>query len=83
MYSEPLAELLKAEKMSRPQVVKHIWDYIKEKGLQNPTDKREILCDDKMKSIFGVDKIGMFTMNKELGQYVVHFFFALSYVLYR
>lgn len=54
--------------MSRPQVVKHIWDYIKEKGLQNPADRREIICDERMKLIFGMDKIGMFKMNKMLGE---------------
>ncbi len=54
--------------MSRPQVVKNIWVYIKSNDLQNPADRREILCDDKLKSIFGVDKINMFKMNKTLGE---------------
>ncbi|KAI0692090.1 SWIB/MDM2 domain-containing protein [Cytidiella melzeri] len=68
--SEPLADLLSIEKLSRPQVVKRIWDYIKEKGLQNPNDKREILCDDRMKSIFAVEKLNMFKMNKQLGEHL-------------
>ena len=29
--------------------------YIKQNDLQNPTDKREILLDEKMKAVFGVD----------------------------
>ena len=33
------------------QVVKRMWVYIKEKGLQNPADKRELLLDAKMKVI--------------------------------
>lgn len=66
--SEPLATLMEVEKMSRPQVVKNIWVYIKSNDLQNPADRREILCDDKLKSIFGVDKINMFKMNKTLGE---------------
>lgn len=70
MCSEPLAELLGVKQLSRPQAVKHIWVYIKEKDLQNPSDKREILCDEKMKKIFNVDKIGMFKMNQMLGEYV-------------
>lgn len=69
--SDPLASLLETEKLSRPQVVKRIWDYIKSKNLQNPEDKREIICDDRMKTIFGVDRIGMFKMNKQLGEYVI------------
>lgn len=59
---------MEVEKMSRPQVVKNIWVYIKSNDLQNPADRREILCDDKLKSIFGVDKINMFKMNKTLGE---------------
>ena len=58
------------KQLSRPQAVKHIWVYIKEKDLQNPADKREIICDDKMKKIFNVDKIGMFRMNQMLGECV-------------
>lgn len=70
MSSEPLAQLLGVTQLSRPQAVKHIWVYIKEKDLQNPSDKREIICDEKMKNIFRVDKIGMFKMNQMLGEYV-------------
>ena len=60
--------MLEVGKMSRPQVVKQIWVHIKKYNLQNPSDKREILCDDKMKAVFGVDKINMFKMNKTLGE---------------
>jgi upstream activation factor subunit UAF30 len=32
---------------------------------QNPQDKREILCDNKLKAVMGgKDKVTMFTMNK-------------------
>jgi len=51
-------------------VVKQLWDYIKSNELQNPNNKKEILCDSKLKAVFGVDKIGMFIMNKALGRYV-------------
>ncbi|GJE91389.1 SWIB-domain-containing protein [Phanerochaete sordida] len=70
ILSEPLADLLGVKQLSRPQAVKHIWVYIKEKDLQNPADKREIICDEKMKKIFNVDKIGMFRMNQMLGQHL-------------
>ncbi|KXN85298.1 Upstream activation factor subunit spp27 [Leucoagaricus sp. SymC.cos] len=66
--SEPLSTLLQVEKMSRPQVVKNLWEHIKGNGLQNPNNKREIICDASMKAIFNVDKIDMFQMNKVLGQ---------------
>ena len=44
--------------MPRPEVVKRIWAYVKEHGLQDPEDRRFILCDDKMKPVFG-DKVHM------------------------
>jgi upstream activation factor subunit UAF30 len=67
-YSEPLSALLRVDKMSRPQVVKGIWDHIKGNSLQNPNNKREIICDGSLKAVFNVDKIDMFQMNKVLGQ---------------
>jgi upstream activation factor subunit UAF30 len=63
-----LAAVVAAETLSRPQVVKHLWDYIKGNGLQNPNNKREIVCDAGLRAVFNVDKIDMFRMNKVLGQ---------------
>ncbi|KAG7814353.1 hypothetical protein KL921_000627 [Ogataea angusta] len=64
--SEALANFLgSSDPIARTQVVKRIWDYVKANGLQNPNDRREILCDDKLRPIFG-DKVNMFTMNKVL-----------------
>lgn len=51
--------------MSRGEVVKKIWDYIKKHNLQNPQNKRNILADDKLKAIFGGKKeVTMFEMTK-------------------
>ncbi len=38
--------------------------------MQNPENKKEIICDDSFRSIFKCDRIDMFKMNKELGQCV-------------
>jgi hypothetical protein len=56
------------KQLSRPQVVKKIWEYIKARDLQDPSDKRQILCDNKMQLVFKQDKVHMFTMNKILGK---------------
>ncbi|CAL1711323.1 unnamed protein product [Somion occarium] len=69
--SEPLASLLSVDKLSRPQVVKQMWVYIKAHDLQNPEDKREILCDEPLKGIFHVDKMSMFKMNQLLGVHLL------------
>ncbi|KAH9050949.1 hypothetical protein EDB83DRAFT_2226539 [Lactarius deliciosus] len=66
--SEPLAALVQEESLSRPQVVKRLWAYIKSNKLQNPSNGREILCDDALRAVFNTDKIDMFKMNKELGK---------------
>ncbi|KAF2861074.1 SWIB-domain-containing protein [Piedraia hortae CBS 480.64] len=64
--SEPLQSLLGAPRLSRPETVKRIWAYVKERELQDPTDKRLIRCDDAMRAVFKSDKVHMFTMNKIL-----------------
>ena len=55
--------------MARTQVVSKLWEYIKARDLQNPSDKREILCDGKLQNVFGQSSVHMFTMNKLLGSH--------------
>lgn len=50
------------------QVTKRVWAYIKEHGLQNPNDRRQILCDAKLETLFKKKSIAMFKMTKELSQ---------------
>ncbi|KAK4553030.1 hypothetical protein LTR86_009954 [Recurvomyces mirabilis] len=64
--SEPLTDLLGESQLSRPQTVKRIWAYVKERDLQDPSDKRQIRCDEKMRAVFKTEKVHMFTMNKVL-----------------
>ena len=59
-----------SEPVSRGQVVSKIWDYIRSKKLQNPENRREILADDKLRKVFGKDKVTMFEMNKHLAQHL-------------
>ncbi|KZO90352.1 SWIB-domain-containing protein [Calocera viscosa TUFC12733] len=68
--SPALQELTGETELSRPAVVKALWDHIKGHELQNPLNRREILCDEKMRAVFGMQKIDMFKMNKELGKYL-------------
>lgn len=66
--SPALSDLFGVPALSRPQVTKRIWEYIKSKDLQDPGDKRFIVCDDRLKDIFKQDKVHMFTMTKLLNQ---------------
>lgn len=64
--STELAEFLGEVSIPRTEVSKRLWAYIKEKGLQNSEDKREILNDEAMQKIFKAKKMTMFSMNKLL-----------------
>lgn len=68
--SAPLAELVGAPQMSRPQVVKHLWQHIKGNDLQDPSNKRTIICDDMMQAVFKQSRVDMFQMNKLLGDHL-------------
>lgn len=51
--------------MPRGEVVKQMWVYIKKHDLQNPSNKRNILADDKLKPLFGgKSEVTMFEMTK-------------------
>lgn len=69
LLSEPLQAFLGVKEMPRTQVVKSVWDYIKKHSLQNPEDRREIICDEAMIPIFG-EKMTMFSMNKILSKHL-------------
>lgn len=50
--SPELTNVIGVDKCSRPQVVKLLWAYIKDHNLQNPQDKRQIECDEKLQKLF-------------------------------
>lgn len=56
--------------MSRPEIVKILWKYIKDNNLQDPADRRYILCDDKLKTIFDKPRINSFGMNRDLSAHL-------------
>jgi upstream activation factor subunit UAF30 len=68
--SKELAAVVGATPMPRTEVVSKVWEYIKKHKLQNAENKREILADDKLKAVFGKDKVTMFEMNKYLAQHL-------------
>ena len=76
--STELSELLHAVTLPRTQVIKQIWAYIRERNLQNPEDRREILCDDKLENLFKRKKVNMFTMQKYLASHMKKVRFCLT-----
>ena len=68
--SAELAAITGSQPLPRSEIVSKMWDHIKKNNLQNPQNKREILADDKLKKIFGKDKVTMFEMNKHISKHV-------------
>lgn len=68
--SQELAAVIGSDQRSRGEVVSKVWEYIKAHNLQNPENRREILADDKLRKVFGKDKVTMFEMNKHLAQHL-------------
>ncbi|MEX0916995.1 MAG: SWIB/MDM2 domain-containing protein [Candidatus Paceibacterota bacterium] len=57
--------------MPRSEVVKKLWEYIKGKDLQDPSDKRNINADEKLKKVFdGKDTVNMFEMTKLVSKHL-------------
>ncbi|CAK7329808.1 unnamed protein product [Dovyalis caffra] len=68
--SPQLQEFVGVPELARTGVVKKIWAYIREKNLQDPKNKRNIICDKSLRTLFDVDSIDMFQMNKALSKHI-------------
>ena len=68
--SKELAAVVGAKPLPRGEVVKKVWDYIKQHKLQNPDNGREILADATLEAVFGQKKVTMFEMNKHLTRHL-------------
>ena len=68
--SPQLAKIVGDKPLPRTEVTKRLWDYIKERNLQNPANKRNILCDDALKAVMGKDEVTMFEMTGLVGQHL-------------
>jgi upstream activation factor subunit UAF30 len=68
--SKELAAVVGSKPLPRPEVVSKVWDYIKTNQLQDPQNKREIVADEKLRAVFGKERVTMFEMNKHLAQHL-------------
>ena len=64
--SAELADIIGMDQATRAGVVKHLWAYIKEKGLQDPENGQYFTPDKKMAKVFGKERLGGFAMQKFL-----------------
>lgn len=69
--SAALAAIVGSTPLSRGEVVKKLWAYIKKNNLQNPANKRNIMADDKLRPVFGgKGEVNMFEMTKLVSQHL-------------
>ena len=68
--SAALAVIVGSDPLPRTEVTKRIWDYIKARNLQNPANKRNILCDAPLRAVMGKDEVTMFEMTGLVGKHL-------------
>lgn len=68
IMSDKLADFVGSRDMTRGDVVRHLWKYIRSKNLQNPQDRRQIIFDSALQGLFGVKGASMFQLSKLLNK---------------
>lgn len=70
--SEALASVVGGDTMARHEVVKKIWERIKEKNLYDPKNKQFAICDPELQKVMGVKRFRTFGMVKYLKNHFLH-----------
>jgi chromatin remodeling complex protein RSC6 len=68
--SAALSVVVGSDPLPRTEVTKRLWDYIKARNLQNPANKRNILCDAPLRAVMGKDEVTMFEMTGLVGKHL-------------
>ncbi|XP_044984928.1 upstream activation factor subunit spp27 [Hordeum vulgare subsp. vulgare] len=70
--SPALQAFMGAAEVPRTEAMKRIWAYIKQNNLQDPEDKKIIVCDEKLKALFaGRERVGFLEVAKLLSPHFV------------
>ncbi|KAM7252114.1 hypothetical protein ACFE04_023997 [Oxalis oulophora] len=57
--------------LPRTEIVKQLWAYIRKNNLQDPNNRRKIICNDELRLVFETDCTDMFKMNKLLAKHII------------
>lgn len=70
--SDELAAVVGRGPMPRTEVTKKLWAYIKSNKRQDPSNKRNIIPDEKLSKVFGGNKksVNMFEMTKLVSKHL-------------
>ena len=67
VLSDEMAAVVGIGRAHHFRLTKLLWKYIKAHDLQNPENKNEIRCDEKLKAVFKKDMVTSFGMSKLIG----------------
>lgn len=68
--SPALSEVLGIEIETRPRIITAIWQYVKTKKLQIPTDTSFFTCDPPLRKLFGEDKVKFALVSQKISQHL-------------
>ncbi len=69
--SAELQAIVGSEPLSRPQITKQLWAYIKENNLQDPNNKTMINPDEKLAKVLGSEQIHMMKIAGMLSPHIL------------
>lgn len=69
--SKELAEIVGSDEMTRGEITKKLWEYIKAHNCQDPSNKRRIIPDENLAKLFGNNQpLDMFQLAKVIAAHV-------------
>ncbi|XP_039019696.1 uncharacterized protein LOC120151249 [Hibiscus syriacus] len=68
--SPELQAIVGERALPRTEIVKQLWAYIWKNSLQDPSNKRKIICDEALRVVFETDCTDMFKMNELLAKHI-------------
>ena len=68
--SPALGAIVGTEPLTRAELTKRVWDYIKSHDLQDANDRRQINADAPLQAVLGKEQVSMFEMTKLINQHV-------------
>lgn len=68
--SEELTAVVGKGPLPRTEVTKKLWAYIRKNNRQDPSNRRNILADEKLEKVFGKKKVNMFEMTKLVSKHL-------------
>lgn len=69
--SPALQAIVGNKRLTRPQIVKGLWDYIKAKNCQDPKNKRMIVPDANLEAVLGKQPVDMLKMAGLLNKHIL------------